>query len=56
MAATSKENRAVIPLALELAEILIAGFATESDTETKRQGEPQNPTMPSGQAHELLRE
>jgi hypothetical protein len=37
--------------------ILIAGLAASDDgTETKRQGEQQTPTMPSGKAHALLRE
>src|ERR1700691_4562897 len=57
MAATRKENRADVPLTLELAEILIAGLAVgDSGTETKRQGEQQTPTTPSGKAHALLHE
>jgi hypothetical protein len=55
MAATRKENRAQVPLTLELAEILIAGLAIgDSGTEAKRQGEQQTPTMPSDKAHALL--
>jgi hypothetical protein len=57
MAATRMENRAEVPLTLELAEILIAGLAVDdSGTETKRQGEQQIPTTPSDKAHALLRE
>src|ERR1700722_11676192 len=57
MAATGKENRAEVPLPLELAEILIGGLAVgDSGTETKRQGEQQTPTMPSGKGHALLQE
>jgi hypothetical protein len=57
MAATSKKNRAQVPLTLELAEILIAALAVgDSGTETKRQGEQQTPTMPSDKAHALLHE
>jgi hypothetical protein len=57
MTATRKENRAVVSLTLELAEILIAGLAVgDSGTETKRQGEQQTPTMPSGKGHALLQE
>jgi hypothetical protein len=51
------EDRANVPLTLELAETLIAGLAVgDSDTETKWQGEQQTPTMPSDQAHALLHE
>ena len=57
MAATRKENRAEVPLTLELAEILIAGLAVgDGGAETKRQGEQQTPTMPSDKAHALLHE
>jgi hypothetical protein len=57
MAATRKENCAVVALTLKLAEILIAGLAAgDSGTETKRQGEQQTPGMPSDMAHALLQE
>ena len=57
MAAARKENRAVVPLTLELAEILIAGLAAGGGgTETKRQDEQQTPTMPSDKPHALLHE